>query len=58
MKMESVYLGERKIYRTTNAKVIGIPKEVLKALGEIPEEAKIFYNFEKKCMEIFFGNVV
>lgn len=49
-----VYIGERKVYNTTNAKVLGIPKEVLKILGKKPESAKVYYDIEKKCLQIFF----
>lgn len=54
MKDNTMYIGTRKIYETTNAKVIGIPREILKQLSEELKEVKISYDFEKKCMKVFF----
>lgn len=54
--MENIlYIGKKRVYKTTNANVVGIPREVLKLLNNgVPKEVKVFYDETKKCMSIFF----
>lgn len=53
--MENVlYIGKKRVYKTSSANVVGIPREVLKLLPETPKEVRVFYDEVKKCMSIFF----
>lgn len=52
---ETLYIGKRKVYKTTNASVLGIPKEIFELLNTKDiTEVKIFYDIKDKCMKIFF----